>query len=55
MKKPSKKAWIKLAKEHHPDNLVDKGMPPEFIEQAAKEMASINTAYDKINKERDVN
>jgi len=50
-----KKAWIKLTKEHHPDNLVDKGMPPEFIEQVTKEMTSINTAYDKINKERDVN
>ena len=50
-----KKSWIKLTKEHHPDNLVDKGMPPEFIEQVTKEMTSINTAYDKINKERDVN
>ena len=50
-----KKAWIKLTKEHHQNNLVAKGMPPEFIEQAAKETSSINTAYDKINKERDVN
>jgi DnaJ like chaperone protein len=50
-----KKNWIKLSKEHHPDNLVAKGMPPEFIEQATKEIASINKAYDKINKERDVN
>ena len=50
-----KKAWIRLTKEHHPDNLVAKGMPPEFIEQVTKEMTSINTAYDKINKERDVN
>ena len=50
-----KKAWIKLIKEHHPDNLVAKGMPPEFIEQATKEMSSINTAYDKINKQRDIN
>ena len=49
-----KNAWIKLTKEHHPDNLVAKGMPPEFIEQAKKETSSINTAYDKINKQRDV-
>ena len=50
-----KKSWIKLTKEHHPDNLVAKGMPPEFIDQATKEMSSINTAYDKINKQRNVN
>jgi len=45
-----KNAWIKLTKEHHPDNLVAKGMPPEFIEQTTKEMSSINAAYDKIKK-----
>ena len=50
-----KKAWIKLTKEHHPDNLIAKGMPPEFIEQTTKEMTSINTAYDKINKQRTIN
>jgi len=50
-----KSVWIKLVKEHHPDNLVAKGMPPEFIEQATKEMSSINAAYDKINKQRNVN
>ena len=44
--------WLKLTKEHHPDNLVAKGMPPEFIEQATNEMSSINAAYDKINKLR---
>ena len=30
-------------------------MPPEFIDQANKEMSSINTAYDKIQKIRDIN
>jgi len=47
-----RRAWLKLTKEHHPDNLVAKGMPPEFIEQATNEMSSINAAYDKINKLR---
>jgi DnaJ like chaperone protein len=47
-----RRAWLKLTKEHHPDNLVAKGMPPEFIEQATNEMSSINVAYDKINKLR---
>ena len=47
-----RKAWIKLTKEHHPDYLISKGMPTEFIDQATKEMTSINTAYDKIQKIR---
>ena len=47
-----REAWLKLTKEHHPDNLIAKGMPPEFIEQANNEMSSINAAYDKIQKLR---
>lgn len=50
-----KKAWIKLTKEHHPDNLIAKGMPLEFVKQSTKEMSSINSAYDKIQKKRAVN
>ena len=50
-----RKIWIKLTKEHHPDNLIAKGMPSEFIEQATNEMSSINTAYDKIQKIRGIN
>ena len=50
-----REAWIKLTKEHHPDNLIAKGMPPEFIEQATNEMSSINAAYDKIQKLRVMN
>ena len=49
-----RKAWIKLTKEHHPDYLVAKGMPSEFIEQATNEMSSINTSYDKIQKFRGI-
>ncbi len=49
-----RKAWIKLTKEHHPDNLVVKCMPSEFIEQATNEMSSINTSYDKIQKIRGI-
>ena len=48
-----RKKWIKLNKEHHPDNLIAKGMPQEFINQSNKELASINLAYDKIKKQRE--
>lgn len=44
--------WIELSKEHHPDNLIAKGMPKEFIEQSNRELASINLAYDKIKEIR---
>ena len=50
-----REVWLKLTKEHHPDNLIAKGMPPEFIEQATNEMSSINAAYDKIQKLRVMN
>ena len=42
-----RKKWISLNKEHHPDNLIAKGLPNEFVDQANKELSSINLAYYK--------
>tara|TARA_B110000116_G_scaffold68616_1_gene59172 strand:+ start:582 stop:1319 length:738 start_codon:yes stop_codon:yes gene_type:complete len=50
-----RKKWIQLTKEHHPDNLIAKGLPKEFIDQANDELSSINLAYDKIKKQREIN
>ena len=50
-----RKKWIELNKEHHPDNLIAKGMPKEFINRANDELASINLAYDKIKEIRENN
>ena len=50
-----RKKWIQLNKEHHPDNLISKGLPKEFIDQANDELSSINLAYDKIKKQRGSN
>ena len=47
--------WIKLNKEHHPDYLLSKGMPKEFIDEANRELSLINSSYDKIKKNRDLN
>jgi DnaJ like chaperone protein len=47
-----KKTYRKLIKEHHPDHLMAKGMPEEFINIANEKLAAINSAYDKIAKER---
>ena len=49
-----RKKWIKLNKEHHPDNLIAKGMPKEFIKQSNKELAAINIANDKIKEVRGI-
>ena len=47
--------WIELNKEHHPDNLISKGLPKEFIDQANDELSSINLAYDRIKQQRGIN
>ena len=47
-----KQTYRNLVREHHPDRLVAKGMPEEFVERANKTLAAINAAYDRIEKER---
>jgi DnaJ like chaperone protein len=47
-----KTAYRKLIREHHPDTLIAKGMPQEFIDVANDTMAKINAAYDRVEKER---
>ena len=45
-----RKKYLKLSKEHHPDLLVSKGVPPEVIEESKKKMRAINSAWDQIQK-----
>ena len=47
-----KKSYRELSRENHPDTLIAKCMPQEFIDIANEKMANINAAYDQINKER---
>jgi DnaJ like chaperone protein len=47
-----RKAYRQLVREHHPDRLLAKGLPQEFVEHANKTLANINVAYDRIAKER---
>jgi len=49
-----KQSYRKLVREHHPDRLVAKGMPEEFVDQATKTVAAINAAYDRIARERNL-
>ncbi|WP_225767222.1 TerB family tellurite resistance protein [Inquilinus sp. Marseille-Q2685] len=47
-----KAAYRRLIREHHPDRLVARGMPADFIAVATDKMARINAAYDIIRRER---
>jgi len=49
-----KKAYRSLIRENHPDTLIAQGMPQEFIDVANEKMAQINTAYEKIQKQRSI-
>ena len=42
-----------LVKENHPDSLIGRGVPPEFVKLATDKLAAINVAYDRIVEERD--
>jgi DnaJ like chaperone protein len=47
-----KAAWRRLSREHHPDSLIAKGVPEDYVALATKKMAAINAAYDQIRHER---
>ncbi len=49
-----KARFRQLAREHHPDLLIARGVPKEFIAVATAKLAMINAAYSVIAKERDV-
>ncbi|MEL6374164.1 MAG: TerB family tellurite resistance protein [Pseudomonadota bacterium] len=42
----------RLVLENHPDRLIARGVPAEFVEVANRKMAAINEAFDTITKER---
>ena len=47
-----KRTYRKLIRENHPDTLMAQGVPQEFIDLANEKMATINAAYDRIEKQR---
>ena len=49
-----KTAYRRLMKEHHPDKLVAKGLPPEMIKLAQERVQQINVAYDVIKSARNI-
>ena len=47
-----KQTYRRLVRENHPDSLMARGVPSEFIKLANDKLAAINGAYDKIRAER---
>jgi DnaJ like chaperone protein len=47
-------AWRRMAAENHPDRMIQRGAPPEFVEIARDKTAAINAAYARIREELSV-
>jgi DnaJ like chaperone protein len=47
-----KQTYRRLVRENHPDSLMARGVPPEFLKLATDKLAAINNAYEKIQSER---
>jgi len=47
-----KSSYKKLVKDFHPDAIVSKGLPEEFMDFATKRFREIQGAYEKIKQER---
>jgi|SRR5580692_5835719 DnaJ like chaperone protein len=47
-----RQTYRRLVRENHPDSLIARGVPAEFIKLATDKLAAINTAYEKIQSER---
>ncbi|WP_420962696.1 TerB family tellurite resistance protein [Brucella sp. IR073] len=47
----ARRRYRQLASEHHPDRLVSRGVPQEFLAIANNRIAAINGAWEKIEKE----
>jgi DnaJ like chaperone protein len=47
-----RRTYRRLVRENHPDSLIARGVPAEFIKMATDKLAAINNAYEKIEQER---
>jgi DnaJ like chaperone protein len=44
--------YRRLVRENHPDALMARGVPKEFVDMADRKLAAINAAYEEIERER---
>jgi DnaJ like chaperone protein len=45
-------AWRRALSDAHPDRVIARGLPPEYLDVAHAKSAAINNAYEAIMKER---
>ena len=45
-------AWVHALSEAHPDRVLSRGLPAEFVEVAQAKSAAINAAFDAIKRDR---
>lgn len=45
-------AWRRALSEAHPDRVIGRGLPEEYVEVAHAKSAAINAAYDAVQRER---
>jgi DnaJ like chaperone protein len=45
-------AWRRALAEAHPDRVIGRGLPEEYVEVAHAKAAAINAAYDAVRRER---
>ena len=45
-------AWRRALSDAHPDRVLARGLPPEFVEVAHAKSAAINAAFDSVMRER---
>jgi len=49
-----RRTYRRLVRENHPDSLIGRGVPEEFVRLATDKLAAINGAYDRIQAERGI-
>lgn len=49
-----KTAYRRLVRENHPDTLIARGVPQELVHMAEEKLKAINTAYERIAKDREL-
>lgn len=49
-----RRLYLKLVADTHPDRLVARGVPPEFLAIATQRLAAINRAWEQVARERGI-
>ncbi|MBV8978067.1 MAG: molecular chaperone DjiA [Alphaproteobacteria bacterium] len=47
-----RRTYLRLVRENHPDSLIGRGVPAEFVRLATDKLSAINGAYERLRQER---